>query len=405
MDNTLACEAGNIGSILIRGTTHLSPYILIGIGASSFVLDKYSMSDSCNKCTIPFTGYTIIHIDTKKITPCCKVDAELLNDKTLTDRHMQLRQDIINNKKSNLCSRCWDIEDNGGMSFRKIWSSHELVDWSGLRIDQSILNIEFKISNKCQLQCAYCGPDASSMWQESVPLWPVKGILPIIDISNQLNIHNLLNINTLRKIKITGGEPMLEQKCIDFLLELPFDKNRELSIITNLSYGKNVFDKLMQIINRHPNITVICSLDSVGKNISRKYLKWELWESNYKSLLGSLQTRLIYEDATLRTLITVSILNYSKLTEVIQYHLEYRKLGYRNTNFLLNYIALNEILSMNSAELDKTQTIKLADEYILLLSNVEKLEVEKFNELMSNVEVNKSLSETTSEFLDRYLPL
>ena len=159
----------------------------------------------------------------------------------------------------------------------------------------------------------------------------------------------------------------------------------------------------LSIINRHDNITISCSLDAVGDNISRKYLNWELWQKNYKIIAENLQDRLTrFKNLKITTIITISILNYKNLQALVEYLLDYRKTGIKGTTFTFNYVSLDEKLSLKSNNLDMSSKIMLSDDYSVLLTPEEKIMIDGFNKLLNNVQLNTTLQNQTDTFLEWY---
>jgi organic radical activating enzyme len=351
------------------------------------------------QCTLPFAGITRIHLDTKKITPCCHIQVEPFTGDTLTARHIQLREDMINNKKSPLCKKCWDIEDNNGLSPRIADSEGEL-DWTVLDIYQPVEKVEIKFTNKCQMMCVYCSPAYSSMWQDQQEnfIIPIQPYIP-----DRLAVDNALDVLNMKTIIVTGGEPMMEPVAIDFLMNLDFDETRKLMMVTNLSYGQKVFESLIAIINKHPNMHILCSLDAAGENLSRKYLNWSLWDKNYKLLVENLQTRLEFKESPrIKVLITVNLLNYDRLEELIIYLTDYREKGYINTDFAINYVGMDQKFSLKSGIIDRTKVVHLTDKVARYLTKIELESIIHFNNIIETIQIDEQLAAETSAFLKRY---
>jgi pyruvate-formate lyase-activating enzyme len=353
------------------------------------------------RCTLPFTGLTRLHLHLKEVVPCCKIKSWKYDDELLTEKHIALRQDIIDNVKSPLCKSCWDIEDEGGYSYRQRRSEHFATGWNITDATAPITKIEVKFSNKCQLMCMYCGPDNSTMWETAHTMkYPITAGYYT---SHSIKIEDAVDVSKLTEVRVTGGEPMLEEQCIDFLLKLPYNKDRKLSIITNLSYGDTTINELLKITKLHPNIDVLCSLDAIGENITRRFLNWKLWERNYYSLLDDLQLRRKENPtATVQILVTVNILNYKNLQEIINYHINNIKNGYQGIHFVLNYVSLDEKLSIKSKEVDRGYKIVISEDDSALLSKIERNMIESMNSLLDTITVDKELEQQTENFLKEY---
>ncbi len=282
-----------------------------------------------NRCTIPFTGVPQLHLYNNTISPCCKIQSSPLEKGrgALTEKFIEIRQAIIKNERSPLCNACWKIDDLGGSSFRKKYSHHYLnpLDWDNLDINSQPTGVEIAFSNKCQLMCVYCSPTVSSMWEGEQKRF-IKFVRIADKPKEEFDIHEIIDVDSLKVVQVTGGEPMLEDKCIEFLLKLPVDNTRQMSVVTNLSYGKAVFGILESILDRHKNMFVLCSLDAVGENITRKHLNWELWDKNFRQLAINLQERRkLFPQQAIMIKLTMNIMNYMNATDIIQYALSFIK--------------------------------------------------------------------------------
>jgi MoaA/NifB/PqqE/SkfB family radical SAM enzyme len=354
-----------------------------------------------NRCTVPFFGPFQFFVDRQTVTPCCNIKSSTINypNGILTDDIVSLRKSMIANERHEFCAKCWSITDSGGPSMRSRFSMHDKmhIDWNNMSIDHLPHKVELTFSNKCQMQCIYCGPQSSVLWENSLETTHQgsKDIAPIIDILNSL---------TLSEIVVTGGEPMLDENCIDFLLNLNFDPTRKIFFVTNLSYGNKTFDKLLDIIKRHPNIVVTCSIDSVGDNISRKYLNWRLWDKNFKELVNNLQLRKEkYPSAAVVAKVTLNMFNYSKIGDVIRYILEFRKQNLSGVTIALGSVGSKELSSLNSIEIDKNYKVDINQEDFNLLNNYEKSLIDLVNNMIQNSSFNSKQAEQAVIFFNKHL--
>lgn len=354
-----------------------------------------------NRCTVPFFGPFQFFVDRQTVTPCCNIKSSTINNPNgiLTDDIVSLRKSMIANERHEFCAKCWSITDNGGPSMRSRFSMHDKmhIDWNTMSIDHLPHKVELTFSNKCQMQCIYCGPQSSVLWENSLKTnhQGSKDITPIIDILNSL---------TLSEIVVTGGEPMLDENCIDFLLNLNFDPTRKIFFVTNLSYGNKTFDKLLDIIKRHPNIILTCSIDDIGDNISRKYLNWELWDRNFRRLVDNLQIRKeSYPAASVNTKITLSMFNYNKIGNIFRYVLSFRKQNLKGVTVALGSVGATELASLNSTQVDRNYRVDLSVQDIDLLNYYEKSLINSINSMIKNSKFNESQAKESVIFFKRHL--
>lgn len=170
--------------------------------------------------------------------PCCGEPAEnarivqihngissAFNDKKLLDLRNELWQNGFSEKTRPFCHRCSYLESKGQSSLR--------LGTRFLSNDRELKQIQFKLSNKCQLACAHCGPDLSSTWAKLLKIKPYVKSELIISEEFLKELGSLLP--QLNVLKFTGGEPFLDPghwKILEYLQS--FDRsNCKLVYITN----------------------------------------------------------------------------------------------------------------------------------------------------------------------------
>lgn len=364
-----------------------------------------------NRCSLPFTGFHVLNLKNNTFAACCRTQHDPIDKDTgvLTSSLIELRKSVINNERNSQCTTCWERDDKTGMSYRRMWSAHILHPdvwkdkWDTLDPYQPVGAIEVAFSNKCQLMCIYCSPNVSSMWQDSQHKFSKKFKVYELNSTPPSCINDILDVSKLKRISITGGEPMMEPTCINFLKELEPDMDRYIVIITNLSYGDATFNILLDIIERHKRVGIAASLDSLGENITRKYLNWDLWKRNFEELAGKLNERKkIYPDIILNIVITVTLLNYKDVQSIIDYILSFRRQGI-SISFGINPIADRDVLSLKSGRLDPNFSIQLQQDDIKLLTEKEYNQINSFNKLINGTILDKELEILTQEYLKEYL--
>lgn len=334
-----------------------------------------------NRCSMPFNGLTVIDLSNYTMSPCCKIPSMKFEPKQgiITPELLELRNTIIRNERHQSCidSGCWAIDDAGGPSMRKKHHSYSApLNWETVDVNAQPEKVIIIFSNKCQMMCTYCGPSASSMWEQKI-----YSKIPIKE--ERIKLTELLDITSLKEIAISGGEPMLDDDCISFLMNLDFDPARKLNLVTNLSYGPAVFAKLLKIIERHPNIFISCSLDSINDATSRTYLNLDLWHKNFQILVDNLQLRKkIYTDVWIEIKAVLGVFNYKTIQSLIEFVLDFRKRNLQGVTFNINPLAPSDPNSLTSGVLDIKIKITLLGDYDRLLSRWERLQIETTNKLL-----------------------
>lgn len=215
----------------------------------------------------------------------------------------QKRKEMLEGKRPDECSYCWNVEDNSnGFSDRvykssEPWSSpyfNEILtsDW---RKDYNPKYVEVSFANTCNFKCSYCGPQYSSRWVEEIES---KGPYQLSHDYNQVDTLRERNempykkseynpyieafwkwwpdmYHDLHTFRITGGEPLLSKdtfKLLDYIIEAPTpNRNLSLCINSNLGIPEKVFQQLIprmdKIINEElvHEFIIFTSLDTWGK--------------------------------------------------------------------------------------------------------------------------------------------
>jgi organic radical activating enzyme len=349
-----------------------------------------------NRCTLPWMYPTEVLLTTNMAATCCKTPRVPMGSTgALTTQMIDIRTAILANERHKDCSRCWAVDDAGGPSQRRRYSEHfyRPIEWDRLTPTDPIRHLSVLFSNKCQMQCFYCNEQASSMWEAKRKIIKVQ--------QEHMDLKDVVDLENLEEIHITGGEPLLENKCIDFLMALPFKSTRKLGVVTNLSYGKATMDKLLAIIERHPNLAISCSLDAIGDNFTRKHFNWDLWSENFKVLAKGFNERQPQGARYLHINIVVSIFNYKKLGDIIKYVVEWRRNNV-NVTYDLSQVALDQPGSLASAPVSFKDRIQISTDYSIFLTERERKHIWSHNRMLEDVEYSAEVDIKTQALLREY---
>jgi sulfatase maturation enzyme AslB (radical SAM superfamily) len=162
--------------------------------------------------------------DLAKIAPIQNGIIAAFNDSKL----LQLREDLTqgySDKTKNTCGRCEDLEIRNQSSMR--------MQTSALSSNRELKFLQFKMSNKCQLTCAHCGPDRSSGWAKLLNITP--HVINSFEVTDEFMQELVSLLPQLEVIKFTGGEPFLDPNHWKILEQLQqYDRSHcELHYITN----------------------------------------------------------------------------------------------------------------------------------------------------------------------------
>lgn len=284
-----------------------------------------------------------------RVYPCCLADywhpmGDLRKDSMVTvwnqSEYKSLRKNMIADKPSSPCVKCYEQEDAGFFSMRNDANrnyGHHIASIDNTSADGH--NPEFtlkywdvRFSNLCNFRCRSCGPIFSSNWyNDHIKLYNKKPDVygremasveyagkHEMDIWEQMQTH----IPHLEQVYFAGGEPLIMKEhylLLEKLIELG-KTNVRLTYNTNFSElaykGKHVFEYWKHFTS----VGVGASLDASGTRaeLMRKGTNWAQTVSNRRRMLEELPHVDFYVSAT------VSVMN---VLHVLDFHKEWTELG------------------------------------------------------------------------------
>ncbi len=211
----------------------------------------------------------LLHLN--QTASCCRAEPILL-----TNQPIDYYLDLWNNEKDQLaqgvelsgCKHCWKAENNGQLSYRQ----------------QPVVGnpnyVEIHFDNLCNQMCSYCSPKFSSAWESNIQQYgnfvnvskSSKDNLALTiegtDRNTEFWIDQLKNF--LRRgpigVRLLGGEPLMQRRNLQQLLELNTDKITNLTITTNLNPPNNKFLKWVLETFPKEKLFFEISLDTVPEH-------------------------------------------------------------------------------------------------------------------------------------------
>jgi len=213
-----------------------------------------------------------------------------------------LRKEMIDGKRPEMCRRCWELEDSGGMTERsELVKEKNFQDYltrlnpeTGELKNLKVKHIDFAFSNSCNLKCKMCTPWASDqLINEFSEMNRVPDNLNFKykNIWNfEENLKNLItqSMPTLDNFVIVGGEPLINNelfKCLKYISETENAENIQLRITTNLTV---VPERFLEILSKFKSVHFLVSIDAVYDmhEYIRYPSKFNLIEKNLNFLLN-----------------------------------------------------------------------------------------------------------------------
>ena len=268
------------------------------------------------------------------------------------------RLDMLNGGKPKGCNYCWNIEKLGDdyISDRKernatIYTDQRFAQIKNGDWDQNInpQYIEISFGNECNFKCGYCHPKHSSSYYKEI-----KDYGPYTMVKNHRNDIDWFKIHeeetnpyvdawwrwwpevrkTLTILRITGGEPLLQQSTWRLLDDLEINPlpNLELNINSNFGVKSILIDRLIEKVNNLinagciKNFKIFTSIDTWGAPAEyiRTGLDLELWENNLDRYLT--KTRL-----PVTFMITFNVLTVTNFQTLLAKILQWRE-KYNSSN-------------------------------------------------------------------------
>jgi organic radical activating enzyme len=249
----------------------------------------------------------LIDVENRFLYNCCHAYPERLNidecekDPTkiiLSDQMVKDRKLMLENKRFKSCEICYGAEDRGEVSYRDMVEPSKHLDNPNL-IPKTIA---ISISTDCNMACAYCSPRLSSTWRHTVAKHGPVGINELTSMNkvqiklkqhqrSQSKFFKLLiiaienNIDSINKIVISGGEPLIHKEFFNFVEK--FSKKVNIQVVTGLGTPNTIFQKFLELASRL-DINVAVSAESVGTDHEfiryDKGMPWERFHDRLKKL-------------------------------------------------------------------------------------------------------------------------
>ena len=297
------------------------------------------------------------------------------------------------------CVQCQQLESYGKESKRIITNRRfsDRLEQTEVIVKPNIEYFDLRFGNLCNLKCRSCMPLNSSQLDKQVLEHPE--LKKFYDISGY-NINDwyetaifdnnvFSNLENIRLLYITGGEPTLIKKNFELLEKLineGYSKNISLLLNSNLTNDKTTF---FDLISQFKNVTFFASVDGYGP--VQEYLRypsnWEQIDKNINKLVDRQA-----DNIKLQIVPVVQIGNIGNITELFEYAESFN----RNAEKLVVEIFLNILeypLYLNLLYLPIEYKIKCWEKIDNWVKNSCKYQPELFHSQLETLK-NKCFSNT-----------
>jgi MoaA/NifB/PqqE/SkfB family radical SAM enzyme len=300
-----------------------------------------------------------LHAQTNgKIAPCCMAamydDNELgdlqqnanIHDAWNSDKMKQLRLNMLNGKKSSLCTNCYQYEKVGKFSermqynqdFKRYYSRVTATMQDGNLKDLDVPLIDIRFSNKCNYKCRICNSDYSSLWYEEelktgrTEPSKAKEMKPAMDDAKFWESFERL-LPDVERLHFAGGEPLFMDEHYRTLEHLIAIGKTDVNLTYNTNFSTLRYKKnnVIDLWNKFHKVDVWASLDDMGDrgDYQRKGQRWRDIEDNIRTLQRECPP------AVFGVNVTVNIFNVLQVPEFYRYMVENKFVQHDRMNLYL----------------------------------------------------------------------
>ena len=265
-----------------------------------------------------------------------------------SDHIQELKQELHNGIRARPCVSCWKNEDSGTESLRQ-QLINQVTEQKGVANSfisnymrnkndyhsELLIMADIKIGNTCNHACVMCHPGDSSLiynrWIADKSQFFVKqktneqhDYFDKIKLNTYKNnryrtfVSDILHTNkNIRKIKLLGGEPLLDTRLIQQLADMP-DKQKNKTSLEFITNGSIDLSEVVEKIGNFRNINFSISIEGVGmtQEYSRMGANWNKLEKN----IINVKNKPLVSISVLHTLQTTTVLGFVELAQWISDH-------------------------------------------------------------------------------------
>lgn len=293
-------------------------------------------------CVLPWISLETSPIGT--VRPCCLVDDEITDnngekykltncnfEEVRSSNHMrQLRQDFLDGKQPQTCRRCFNEEKSGRTSKRMhtLARLKDIIDDSPWTVDaKPLMFVDLKLGNICNLKCRICGS-----WSSSTYATEEIGFIDKTERKSSYYYQMLKdgawpresdnfwqeldkNINDVRYLEFTGGEPFLIQEHFD-LLQTLVDRGVAHQVEVHYNTNGTQYPEHAEAIWSHfKHVEIAFSIDDVGARFEYQR-KNAIWSEVCDNIKRFKDMRSRNTNITLQVCCTVNVFNVLYLADV-----------------------------------------------------------------------------------------
>ena len=246
-------------------------------------------------------------------------------------------------KRPEGCEYCWRVEDTGtdAISDRPyksmIYTEEELDFAANLdpSTDVDLKTLEIAFDRNCNFACSYCNPAFSTTWAKDINTNGPYRNLTSDGRNHYTHSHNNSQLyregdtnpyveaffkwwdtdlkNSLRELRITGGEPLMSPDLWRLLDWFKVNKSDvKLAINSNLGSKPALIQRLIDASHDIPHVELYTSCEATGAKAEyiRDGLVWQEWLNNIDLIATKGNFKALHVMATINGLCLTDIVNF-----------------------------------------------------------------------------------------------
>ena len=214
----------------------------------------------------------------------------------------ELRMNMLQDKPSKECRRCYELEENGMGTLRQgslvnfgvnHWDKVNETSDDGSAGEVNMAYMDIRFSNLCNLKCRSCGPQFSSSWFEDHKLTHGDPghpkILKVRD--DMLNFMDELEplLGSVERVYWAGGEPLITDehyRILDKWIEMG-KRDVAMDYTTNFTQMRYKKKTAFEYWNAFDSVRVAASLDAnhTRGEYLRKNMDWNQVVQNRRDMI------------------------------------------------------------------------------------------------------------------------
>ena len=242
--------------------------------------------------------------------PCCMSDPDLpigntqkqsLQDIWNGEEMRKIRMNMLQDKTSPECRRCYELEENGMWTLRKSSNENfkhhmdkvEQTSDDGSAGDVNMAYMDIRFSNLCNLKCRSCGPQFSSSWfEDHKATHGDPGHPKILQVrDDMLSFMDELNplLESVERVYWAGGEPLITKEHYDILDKWISMGKRDVKMDYTTNFTQMFYKRktAFEYWNSFEHVRVAASLDAnhTRGEYLRKNMDWSQVVQNRKDMI------------------------------------------------------------------------------------------------------------------------